>query len=1233
MILFFKGSNSKFIMVGTSKNPTSEDIQKLIWLFGEAEVVEHQLLSGYFIGPRKEMITPWSTNAVEITQNMGIDGIERIEEFYKVASKDVVYDPMLQAFYNNIDQDIFTIVKDPDPIVYIENINEFNKSEGLALSDDEVKYLEELSVKLNRKLTDSEVFGFSQVNSEHCRHKIFNGTFIIDGKRMPESLFSLIKKTSKENPNKLVSAYKDNVAFVLGPKAEQFAPANQDKPDFFEIMDIDSIISLKAETHNFPTTVEPFNGAATGTGGEIRDRMAGGKGSMPLAGTAVYMTSYSRSEENREWEKSTKPRKWLYQTPEEILIKASNGASDFGNKFGQPLICGSVLTFEHFAGLKKYGYDKVIMLAGGIGFGKKEDALKDAPGKGDQIIMMGGDNYRIGMGGGAVSSVATGEFDNKIELNAVQRSNPEMQKRVYNAIRAMTELGKNPVISIHDHGAGGHLNALSELVEESGGTIEVRKLPIGDPTLSTKEIVGNESQERMGLLLKPEDVDLLKRISERERAPMYNVGETTGNWRFTFNDKKNNTKPIDLELADMFGSPPKTILKDTSSVLNSFSSISYDKSKIHEYLNNLLQLEAVACKDWLTNKVDRSVTGRIAFQQTCGTVQLPLNNLGVSAIDYQGIKGIATSIGHAPIAALIDPEAGSVLSIAESLTNIIWAPITDGLKGISLSANWMWPARNKGENNRLYKAVEAVSEFAIDLGINIPTGKDSLSMTQKYKDDVVYSPGTVIISAVGEVSEVKIIISPEIKNKSATSLIYIDFSKDNFQLGGSSFAQLLGQLGNIAPTVKDSGYFKKVFNLVQDLIVDGKVLSGHDISAGGLITALLEMTFPNNEVGLDIDLSSIEETDVIKLLFSENPGIILQVRVSDNIPAKLKSEGILFHEIGKPNTERSFTLKHQSITYNFDINALRDSWFRTSYLLDRKQCGEDLALERFNNYKKQELKFNFNNSFKGKASQFGIDLYRRKATGTKAAIIREKGVNGDREMAYSLYLAGFDVKDVHMTDLISGRETLEDINMIVFVGGFSNSDVLGSAKGWAGAFLYNEKAKKALDNFYKRDNTLSLGICNGCQLMIELGLVNPNHDQKPKMLHNASQKFESAFLNVTIEDNNSVLLKSMVGSKLGIWVAHGEGKFDFPYEESKYQIPVKYSYKQYPGNPNGSQFNAAGLCSENGRHLVMMPHLERSIFPWHWANYPENRKGDEISPWVEAFVNAREWVKEKISRR
>jgi phosphoribosylformylglycinamidine synthase len=1134
MILFFKGTKNLYYSVGTDKELTSSDIKKLEWLFGNANCITEQKLHGTFVGPRKEMITPWSTNAVEISQNMGINGINRIEEFFVVDTKDPIFDPMLQALYNGLDQKLFTIEKSPEPIIYIDDIKKYNDSEGLALNEDEVTYLEELSKRLGRKLTDSEVFGFSQVNSEHCRHKIFNGTFVIDGKEMPDSLFSLIKKTSKLNPNRLVSAYKDNVAFVAGPIAEQFAPSRQDIADFFRVIDIDTVLSLKAETHNFPTTVEPFNGAATGTGGEIRDRMAGGKGSLPLAGTAVYMTSYSRSEPNREWEKYTDPRKWLYQTPEEILIKASNGASDFGNKFGQPLICGSVLTFEHFSTLKKYGYDKVIMLAGGIGFAKKSDSLKATPEKGDKIIVMGGDNYRIGMGGGAVSSVATGEYENRIELNAVQRSNPEMQKRVYNAIRAMAEMEQNPVISIHDHGAGGHLNSLSELVEATGGKIELRKLPIGDPTLSAKEIVGNESQERMGLLLKPKDVELLHQISLRERAPIYDVGETTGDHRFTFADTSNNTQPIDLELGDMFGNPPKTILEDTTSIKDKFSPVNYKIEDLEIYLENLLQLESVACKDWLTNKVDRSVTGRVAFQQTCGAIQLPLNNLGVSAMDYQGIKGIATSIGHAPVAALIDPEVGSVLSIAEALTNIIWAPIEDGLKGISLSANWMWPARNEGENYRLYKAVKAVSDFAINLEINIPTGKDSLSMTQKYRDDIVYSPGTVIISAIGEVSNIRKIVSPVLFNDPDSVILYLDFSNDSYQLGGSSFAQIMGQLGESAPTVRDAAYFKKAFNFIQNLIKEDKILSGHDISAGGLITALLEMNFPNEKTGMDVDLSSINEPDLAKLIFSENPGIVIQVKNTKEVEKMMLEAGISFHRIGKPTKDRTLKLKHKNHHFSFDIDALRDKWFKTSYLLDRKQCGEKLSLERFNNYKKQKLEYNFKPNFTGKASQFGIDLKRRTKTGVKAAIIREKGVNGDREMAYSLYLAGFDVKDVHMTDLISGRENLEDINMIVFVGGFSNSDVLGSAKGWAGAFLYNEKAKTALDNFYKRDDTLSLGICNGCQLMIELGLVNPDHEQKPRMLHNDSHKFESAFLNVTIEKNDSVMLKSLAGSRLGI---------------------------------------------------------------------------------------------------
>jgi phosphoribosylformylglycinamidine synthase len=1225
MILFFRKSPQQLYAVETQDMPGFENIQKLRWLFGHADHEQSDAVEGYFIGPRKEMVTPWSTNAVEITQNMAIQGIRRIEEFFQVSSPDADYDPMLQRLYHGLDQEVFTINRKPEPVLPVDDIAAFNQQEGLALNDDEIAYLEQLSKRLGRKLTDSEVFGFSQVNSEHCRHKIFNGNFIINGKEMPDSLFSLIKKTSRENPNRLVSAYKDNVAFVEGPNAEQFAPETQDKADYFRIDDIDTVLSLKAETHNFPTTVEPFNGAATGTGGEIRDRMAGGKASLPLSGTAVYMTSYSRSEKGRSWEGHTSPRPWLYQTPEEILIKASNGASDFGNKFGQPLICGSVLTFEHFSPEKKYGYDKVIMLAGGIGFGKKEDSQKAEPEKGDRIIVMGGDNYRIGMGGGAVSSVATGEYDNTIELNAVQRSNPEMQKRVLNAIRALAESKKNPIISIHDHGAGGHLNSLSELVEATGGKIDLRKLPIGDPTLSAKEIVGNESQERMGLLLKKEDVSLLARISERERAPMYDVGETTGDHRFTFEDKQNNNKPIDLELADMFGNPPRTVLEDVE-LKEEFQAVSYSLEQLHADLSNLLQMEAVACKDWLTNKVDRSVTGRVAFQQTCGSVQVPLNNLGASALDYQGKKGSATSIGHAPVAGLVDPEAGAILSIAEALTNVVWAPIDDGIKGISLSANWMWPARNPGENARLYKAVKAVSDFAIALGLNIPTGKDSLSMTQKYNGETVFSPGTVIISSVGEITDIQKIISPAIKPAGDSGLIYIDLSRDEHCLGGSSFAQLKNQLGKRAPTVRDANYFVHVFETVQGLIREKKILSGHDISAGGMITALLEMCFADNRSGLNIDLSALKVEDTVKLLFSENPGLILQVQKPGEMVKYLADKDIESHFIGRVNTARTFGFKNQEYTTSFEIDKLRDDWYRTSYLLDRKQCGDQLALERYNNYKTQPLEFNFNSGFTGRAEQFGINRNRREPSGAKAAIIREKGVNGDREMAYSLYLAGFDVKDVHMTDLIAGRETLEDIQMIVFVGGFSNSDVLGSAKGWAGAFLYNEKAKLALDNFYGRDDTLSLGICNGCQLMMELGLVTPGHQDKPGMLHNASHKFESAFLNVEIGENHSVMLSSMAGSRLGIWVAHGEGQFSFPYAENKYHIPVKYSYGQYPGNPNGSQFDAAGLCSDDGRHLVMMPHLERAVFPWQWAHYPEERKNDEITPWVEAFVNAREWI-------
>lgn len=1221
MIQFFENPSKKVYAVQTLTELTSEDIQKLNWLFGNATLLTQDRIDQHFVGPRAAMVTPWSTNAVEITQNMGINGIIRIEEFETATADFNAFDPMISEKFTALDQNIFNINVAPQPILEIEDIAAYNKQEGLSLSDEEVTYLENLAQKLGRKLTDSEVFGFSQVNSEHCRHKIFNGTFIIDGEEQESSLFKMIKKTSEMNPNDIVSAYKDNVAFVKGPRVTQFAPKSADKPDYYTEKDYDSVISLKAETHNFPTTVEPFSGAATGSGGEIRDRLAGGQGSLPLAGTAIYMTAYSRLIEGRPWEQGMEERAWLYQTPMNILIKASNGASDFGNKFGQPLITGSVLTFEHEENDRKIGYDKVIMQAGGIGYGKLDQAKKHTPKEGDQIVILGGENYRIGMGGAAVSSADTGAFGSSIELNAIQRSNPEMQKRAANAIRGMVEADENPIVSIHDHGAGGHLNCLSELVEETGGLIDLDKLPVGDPTLSAKEIIGNESQERMGLVIGQKDIEQLQRVAERERSPMYTVGEVTNDHRFTFESQTTGAKPMDFELADMFGSSPKTIMNDKTIEYN-YAPLSYEKHDLTHYLHQVLQLESVACKDWLTNKVDRCVGGRVAKQQCVGPLQLPLNNVGVMALDFKGKEGIATTVGHSPITALVDPVAGSRNAVGESLTNLLFAPIKNGLAGVSLSANWMWASNNEGEDARLYKAVKGCSDFAIELGINIPTGKDSLSMKQKYPNGDVIAPGTVIISAVGNCTDITKVVEP-VLNKTAGSIYYINLSKDDFKLGGSAFAQILNKVGNEVPTIKDGAYFKKAFNTIQQLIVEDQVAAGHDVGSGGLITTLAEMCFAGYNLDADLDLSGFEETDIFKILFNENIAVVLQAQNDATFEKSLATAGIEFTKIGVPSEGHDLKIIFHKEKYNFDINELRDSWYITSYYLDKKQSKNGMARERLMNYKRQPLRFTFPASFTGLKPV--IDTTKPRP---KAAIIREKGSNSEREMANAMYLAGFDVKDVHMTDLISGRETLEDIQFIGAVGGFSNSDVLGSAKGWAGAFMYNEKANTALKNFFARPDTMSVGICNGCQLFMELELINPEHEVHGKMIHNTSQKHESNFVSVTVQENNSIMLSTLAGTTLGVWISHGEGKFNLPYGEEQYNIVAKYAYDAYPANPNGSDYNTAMMCDTTGRHLVTMPHIERSVFQWNWAHYPAGRK-DEVTPWVEAFVNARKWIEQQ----
>ena len=1208
MISFFTKDNNHVFAVESEGILSSEIIKKLEWLFSNSSYIHAKIIKSKYIGPRANMITPWSTNAVEITQNMGINGIKRIEEFFSY-DDEYLYDIMTNELYQKLDQNIFSIEIQPEKSIEITNIEKYNKTEGLALSDEEVKYLEDLSRKINRKLTDSEVFGFSQVNSEHCRHKIFNGTFIINDIEKEDSLFQMIKKTTKLNNNSVVSAYKDNVAFIKGPKVEQFSPKYSEKPSIYQNSSFESVISIKAETHNFPTTVEPFSGAATGSGGEIRDRLAGGQGSIPLAGTAVYMTPYPRFENSKF---GFNERKWLYQKPIDILIKASNGASDFGNKFGQPLISGSLLTFEHKEGNKLIGFDKVIMLAGGVGYGKLEHSKKKKIENGDLIIVLGGDNYRIGMGGAAVSSTETGKYSSGIELNAVQRSNPEMQKRVANVIRSIVESENNFIKSIHDHGAGGHLNCISELVEDVGGVLNIDDLPIGDITLSSKEIIGNESQERMGLVISEKDFNKLKEICDRERAPIYKVGKVIDNGRFLVRSNSKNETAIDLELADFFGNSPKTILNDTISKF-SYSEPKLESNKIYDYLEDVLSLESVACKDWLTNKVDRCVTGRVALQQCTGPFQVPLNNCGVMSLDYKGKNGVATSIGHSPIISLIDSSIGSRSSIAEALTNIVFVPLKDALKSVSLSANWMWPANNDSENHRLYQAVEACADFSINLGINIPTGKDSMSMKQKYKDKEVLSPGTVIISAVGHTEDIDKIIQPFIYNDSG--YIYkIDFSSDSLKLGGSALYQSQNKIGATAPDIKDSKYFKKAFDTIQKCIKSNTIFSGHDISSGGLIVTLIEMCLASDNYGFEINLIN---QDILKNLFSENHGII--IHANEEIEQILSSKGINFEKLGKVKRSNTIEINFGNKKYDFKIDYYRKKWFEKSYMLDSIQSSEIKALERFNSLTKNKLEFNFPNWFDG---NFNPNIKNR----IKAGVIREKGSNSEREMAYIMDKAGFDVVDIHMTDLMSGKENLDDIKFLVAVGGFSNSDVLGSAKGWAGSFIYNENARNSLKKFFSRTDTLSLGVCNGCQLFMELGLIYPELKTHPKMHHNDSKKFECQFTAVTIQKNNSIMFDNFENTTLGIWAAHGEGKFVFDKKENDYNIVGKYHKSSYPANPNGSSFDAAIVSSKDGRHVAMMPHLERSTYPFNWGYYPEDQKSNQISPWVYAFYNAYNWL-------
>lgn len=1232
----FTRSEEAFII--TAQKPlTSSDEERIAWfLQGAAPVAT---LPGRYVGPRKEMVSPWSTNAADVLKNMGIEGIIRVERFEEVNEEgSLTFDPMLQSVYHGLSPSSLSVTGEPAPTFPVANIREFNQKEGLALSEDEITFLEEARTTLGRDLTDCELYAFAQINSEHCRHKIFNGTFIIDGETKPNSLFALIKQTSKASPEQIVSAYKDNVAFMKGPKARSFCPEQAALPSSYIFRDVETVVSLKAETHNFPTTVEPFNGAATGSGGEIRDRMAGGQGGIPLAGTAVYMTSYPRGEGAlvHDLERSHQARPWKYQTPEQILTKASNGASDYGNKFGQPLLTGSLLTFEGSTEKGFYAFDRCIMLGGGVGYAQASQAQKLDAEVGDLLVLLGGDNYRIGMAGGSVSSVDTGQYSQELELNAVQRANAEMQKRVFNAIRVFVEATENPIKIIHDHGAGGHINCCSELLEAKGGVIRLSELPVGDRTLSARELLCNESQERMGLIIKGEDLELLKEVARRERAPLYVIGEIDGSEVITVKDKNGDT-PFKLPTALLFGASPRTILEDTTETFTEkeLTPGYADGDELVTAIEKLFKLEGVGSKDWLTNKVDRCVGGKVVQQQGVGPLHLPLSNVAIAGLDFTTGKGIATAIGHAPIPGLLDPEAGSILSVAEALTNIVFAPLEGGISSVALSANWMWPAKQPGEDARLYRAVEALSQFCIELGIPVPTGKDSLSMTMKYGDGTkVPAPGTVIVSAAAPTYSFVDCVTPNLREVEDSSLLYIDLSgMEEFPLGGSSFAQSVNQLGATPPTVKDARRFAAGLTTIQHLIRERMILAGHDVSGGGLITALCEMAF-SGDVGIEIDLKGEEKVE--NILFSEKPAVVLQLE-SGKLDAVIK----LFNEssiptrvIGRVLKEKVVALQAERVGFRKELSVLRHAWHTPSALMERYQTAPKQAEERARYFDDYPLAYTFPAAFTGRLSDYGCSFDDKRGSRVKAAVIREQGSNGERELAFALHTAGFDVKDVTMSDLIEGRETLDDVHFVGFPGGFANSDVQGAGRGWAGSFKFNERAYDALNRFLERDNTLSVGICNGCQLMVALDLLYPAHAKKMEMRHNESGKFESRFVNVDIQPTASVMLQPLVGTRLGIWVSHGEGNFSLPMGIGAYDIPVRYITDHYPANPNGADYRAAAVCSKDGRHLAIMPHLERSSLPWNWAFYPDQeRREHEISPWVLAFVAAREWIENKLDRR
>ena len=1252
----------------------AEERKRLAWLLGETFEPENLATTSFLdaegtlieVGPRLNFSTALSTNAVSVCHACGLTGVTRIERSrrfllrpgldpeQKSAFLDIIHDRMTECEYAS-PLSSFESGAEPEPVSEVPLIQEgtaalehINTTLGLAFDEWDLDYYTDLFLDhFRRNPTNVECFDIAQSNSEHSRHWFFRGRLRIDGEEMPDDLMAMIQQPLMANPGNSTIAFRDNASGIKGYTTRTILPARPGEPGPFTASERDYDIIFTAETHNFPTGVAPFPGAETGTGGRIRDVHAAGRGALVVAGTAAYCVGNLRIPGyEMPWEDQAFEYAGNFASPLRIEIEASNGASDYGNKFGEPLIQGFTRAFGlRLPNGQRREWIKPIMFTGGIGQIDARHTAKGSPRQKMWVVKLGGPAYRIGMGGGAASSMVQGENTAELDFNAVQRGDAEMEQKVNRVIRACIEMGEeNPIVSIHDQGAGGNCNVLKEIVAPEGARIHVRELPVGDRSLSVLEIWGAEYQENDALLLHPRHEAAFKALCRREKIQAAFVGHVTGNGRIILYDENDNTTPVDLELEKVLGDMPRKTFELHRKQPELAPLGLPEDITAGSALERVLRLVSVGSKRFLTNKVDRSVTGLVARQQCAGPLQLTVSDVAVIAQSHFGKTGAATSIGEQPVIGLLDPGAMARMSVGEALTNLLWAQVS-ALEDVKCSGNWMWAAKLPGEGAALYDAARSLVEVMLELGIAIDGGKDSLSMAALApgpdgSDETVTAPGALVVSAYVTCPDVNRVVTPDLKHPDEGRLLFIDLSGGRTRLGGSALAQVYSQIGDTPPDVDDPGLLKRAFNAMQQLIGENSVAAGHDRSDGGIVTCLLEMAFSGN-CGVSIDLPTT--SDPIASLFAEEMGLVFEVH-SEKAPHVLQfldAADVPCIPIGKTTADTSVRIAvNGRPVLTEDMVRLRDLWEETSYRIERLQANPRcVEQERLTIRQRKTPAYTLRFTPLPTAPEI---LASR--TKIPVAVVREEGSNGDREMASAFHAAGLEPWDVTMSDLLADRVRLDAFRGIAFVGGFSYADVLDSAKGWSGVIRFNPGLRDQFQSFSERTDTFSLGVCNGCQLMALLGWVPfPESETRmqPRFIQNTSGRFESRFVTVQIQESPAVMLRNMAGASLGIWVAHGEGRIHFPDPDTLDRViqnnlaPIRYVddgnhvSEVYPFNPNGSPHGIAALCSADGRHLAMMPHPERTFLKWQWGWMPESWKHNlDASPWLQLFQNAREWCEE-----